>query len=195
MKDFFVSQASNVTALLQDMTASGGSEIDLLFPIVYDELRRLAERHLKNERRNHTLQPTALAHEAYLKLVHQRTIPWQDRLHFFGAAGQAIRRILVDHARGLNRKKRARQRVFLILDSLAQAETDDFAHIEALDGALLKLHAESPRKARVVELRFFSGFSSDEAATLLGVTTRTVERDWRYARAWLFRELNSSAVQ
>ena len=163
--------------------------MDRLLPAVYEELRSLAQLHLRNERRDHTLQPTALANEAYLKLARQHDIQWHDRLHFFGAAGQAIRRILVDHARGRNRQKRARRRVDMTLDSLAFHPSEDGEDLLALDSALNRLFAEAPRKARVVELRFFSGLTAEDSAALLGVTTRTVERDWRYARAWLFREL------
>lgn len=175
--------------MLQDVSACGGAEIDRLMPAVYEELRRLAERHLRNERRNHTLQPTALANEAYLKLVRQESVHWRDRMHFFGAAGQAIRRILVDHARGRNRQKRAGQRVSLALDHLAIQPNRENWDFVALDEALSRLAVDAPRKARVVELRFLSGLTAENTAAILGVTVRTVERDWRYARAWLFREL------
>lgn len=165
--------------------------MERLLPAVYDELRSLAERHLRNERRDHTLQPTALANEAYLKLARQNSSQWQDRIHFFAAAGQAIRRILVDHARGRRRRKRAGRRVQLDLEHVVFHPDGDAEDFIALDKAINKLLAESPRKARVVELRFFSGLTAEESAAILGVTTRTVERDWRYARAWLFRELGA----
>lgn len=183
-------EIADVTALLQGMAASSGADVAALFPVVYDELRKLAERHLAKERIGHTLQPTALAHEAYLKLVKQKAISWQNRLHFYAAAGQAIRRILVDHARGRKRQKRAARRIPLLPDSLEATGDQNVGDLTALDEALHKLQELAPRKARVVELRFFSGLSTEQAAALLGITTRTVERDWQYSRAWLFRELN-----
>lgn len=182
-------ERSEITAILDGVSAGSQSELERLLPAVYDELRSLAERHLNQERRNHTLQPTALAHEAYLKLVRHTDIHWRDRIHFFGAAGQAIRRILIDHARGRKRCKRAGRRVELCFDNIADLSEQNAEDLIALDQALSRLLAEAPRKARVVELRFFSGLTAEETASILGVTVRTVERDWRYARAWLFREL------
>ncbi len=182
-------ETANITAILQGITSGDGSGLERLLPAVYDELRMLAERQLRNERRNHTLQPTALANEAYLKLIRRDSIHWQDRIHFFGAAGQAIRRILVDYARGRKRHKRAGRRVHLALENVAFHPDGDAQDIIALDDALNKLFAQSPRKAQVVELRYFSGLTAEDSAAILGVTTRTIERDWRYARAWLFREL------
>lgn len=185
-----MNQSPDITALLQGLAVQKGTAFDTLFPVVYDELRKLAQCQLRGERPNHTLQPTALANEAYLKLARLEKIAWQDRRHFFAAAGQAMRRILVDHARGLRRRKRAGRRVFPSLDAFPAIEQEDLADFMSFDEALQKLSADAPRKARVVELRFFSGLCAEEVADMLGVTVRTVERDWRYARAWLFRELN-----
>lgn len=187
-------ECSEITAILEGITAGNQSELERLLPAVYDELRSLAERHLRQERRNHTLQPTALANEAYLKLVRNTDIHWRDRIHFFGAAGQAIRRILIDHARGRRRRKRAGHRVELSFDSVAEITDQSAEDLIALDNALNRLLAEAPRKAHVVELRFFSGLTAEETASILGVTVRTVERDWRYARAWLFRELGGKGT-
>ena len=180
---------STIASFLEAIPSEEGSPTDRLLPLVYAELRSLAQLHLRNERRDHTLQPTALANEAYLKLARQNGVHWQDRIHFFAAAGQAIRRILVDHARGRKRQKRARHRVDVPLDGVAFNPGEDGGELLALDQALNRLFDQAPRKARVVELRFFSGLTAEDSAALLGVTTRTVERDWRYARAWLFREL------
>jgi RNA polymerase sigma-70 factor, ECF subfamily len=191
----YVPDMSKIAAILEEIPLEKESPMDRLMPAVYEELRSLAQLHLRNERRGHTLQPTALANEAYLKLARQNGIHWQDRIHFFGAAGQAIRRILVDHARGRKRQKRARHRVDVALDSITFNPAGDGEALLALDGALEKLFTQAPRKARVVELRFFSGLTAEDSATLLGVTTRTVERDWRYARAWLFRELGRDTNQ
>lgn len=188
-KKLNVAEPLDITAILEGACAGNQAELDRLLPAVYDELRSLAERHLRHERRDHTLQPTALANEAYLKLTRHTGVSWRNRIHFFGAAGQAIRRILIDHARARRRLKRFGQRVSLEFESLAGLSEPSAAGLSALDEALTRLTAEAPRKARVVELRYFSGLTAEETAELLGVTTRTVERDWRYARAWLYREL------
>lgn len=169
--------------------------LDLVLPLVYEELRRLAESHLQRERPDHTLQATALVHEAYLKMIDQTRVQWRDRAHFFALASQAIRRILVDHARGRHRKKRVgdRQRLSLNEEVVQDSDPSSGAGSEFdlldLDAALQRLADEHPEKARVVEMRFFGGLTSEECANVLGVTTRTVERHWAYARAWLFREI------
>jgi len=167
----------------------GRAAIDRIVPAVYDELHALAVRSLKNERRDHTLQATALVHEAYLRLAKRPDVPWEDRAHFSALAAQAIRRILVDHARHQRRDKRGGRRNKLSLDSVITVAPEPETDIIELDEALDRLGTESPRQARIVEMRFFGGMTADEAADVLGVSTRTVERDWRYARAWLFREL------
>lgn len=158
-------------------------------PLVYNELRALAESYLKQERPDHTLQATALVHEAYMKLIKQEDVEWQNRAHFFGVAAQAIRRILVDHARHHQRAKRGggRQRVQLDEDVALLDQSD--LDLLALDEAMEKLAEFHERASRVVELRFFGGLSREEAAEFLGISLRTVSDDWRMARAWLRREL------
>lgn len=178
--------------LSQTLVAAGAGDrgaMDTLLPLVYDELRRLAESHLRREREDHTLQATALVHEAYMKMIDQTRVQWRDRAHFFALASQAIRRILVDHARGRNRKKRVGDRARMSLDEAAAALADPHQDLPALDEALDRLGRLHPEKARIVEMRFFGGLSTEECAAVLGVTTRTAERYWQYARAWLYREL------
>jgi len=161
-----------------------------LFPKVYDELRRLARRHMADERAGHTLQPTALVHEVYLKLIGpERAAPWEGRRQFFFAAAEAMRRILVDHARARSGLKRGggRRRVPLSVLDLASGEQSE--EILALDEAVCRLEKQSPDVAAVVRLRFYAGLSVEETAEALGVSPRTVKREWTYARARLFREL------
>ncbi|MGH7149523.1 MAG: sigma-70 family RNA polymerase sigma factor [Planctomycetota bacterium] len=164
-----------------------GSE-EKLFLLVYDELREIAGAFLRRERPDHTLQPTALVHEAWMRLVDAESVGWQGRAHFFGTAARAMRRILVEHARGKERLKRggAWRRVDLDPDLMQGGEEVD---LDALDRALEKLAALSERPARVVELRFFSGLPVETVAEVLGVSARTVEREWRFARAWLAEAL------
>jgi RNA polymerase sigma factor (TIGR02999 family) len=156
---------------------------------VYDELRRLAANYLRSERADHTLQPTALVHEAYLRLVTQNSVSWRSRDHFVTVAAQMMRRVLVDHARKHTRNKRGSGLKLAIaeVDGVTQAEGED---VVALDEVLRRLARRHPQKARVVELRFFGGLSIDETARVLQVSESTVERDWKFARAWLARELN-----
>jgi RNA polymerase sigma-70 factor (ECF subfamily) len=156
---------------------------------VYDDLRRLAASYLRRERANHTLQPTALVHEVYLRLSSQDSVDWQNRDHFVSVAAEMMRRVLVDHARGHKRDKRGHG----LKQSLADAEgiaTNDDGDLVALDEALRRLARKHPQKGRVVELRFFGGLSIEEAARILKVSESTIERDWKFARAWLARELN-----
>ena len=181
--------AGEVTEILAEMREGSHDAWERLMPLIYKELRQLAARSLHNERQDHTLQATALVHEAYVRLVGQTKVQWRDRVHFIAAAGQTIRRILVDHARTRMRKKRAGRRVRIQLDEtvaiLPQRDTD----LVALDEAMTKLAEHAPRKAAVVEMRFFGGATVEETAEVLGMTTRSIERDWRFARAWLFREI------
>ena len=165
--------------------------IDQVLPAVYDELRALAERSLRHERGDHTLQATALVHEAYLRLAKRSDVPWEDRAHFSALAAQAIRRILVDHARHRRRAKRGGQRNKLPLDAVVTVAPEPGVNLVELDEALTRFSEQEPRKAQVVEMRFFGGMTADETAEVLGVSTRSVERDWRFARVWLFRELSS----
>ncbi len=184
--------APDVTAML--VRASAGDELATrdLFPLVYEELRKLAMVHLTQERKNHTLQPTALVNEAYLRLVGPGDVSWENRAHFFGAAAQAIRRILMDHARTRNRQKRGGGQVrVLSLEGIdvAAAGPEDDSEMLALDEALDRLAAVDAAKARVVELRFFAGLSIHETAQAMGISTATVSRHWEFARVWLHQEV------
>jgi len=174
------------------LRAAGGDHHawDQLAPLVYDELHRIAEAHLRRERSDHTLQPTALLHEAYLKLVDQRRVAWRDRAHFLAIASNAMRRILVDHARRHRAQKRGAGAVTVSLDDVEPAARRDVA-IEDLDVALTDLARVEGRPARVVELRYFGGLSIEETAEVLGISPATVKRDWMTARAWLYRELSN----
>lgn len=159
-------------------------------PLVYDELRRQAARYLRKERQGHTLQTTALIHEAYLKLLGQTQVEWQNRAHFFAIAATAMRRILVDYARERQREKRGGRAENLALEAAFQISTGEKSvDLIALDEALDRLAKLSTRQARVVELRYFSGLSNDETAAMLGVSTATVRNDWNIARAWLKQEI------
>jgi RNA polymerase sigma factor (TIGR02999 family) len=181
--------------LLARAGAGDASATDELLPLVYSELRELAARHLRSERSDHTLQPTALVHEAYMRLVGPGEVTWESRSHFFGAAAQAIRRILTDHARARDSLKRGGGRGGEPLPEVPSVDrpTDDVDYV-ALDAALERLAAIDPQKVRVVELRFFAGLTADETALSLGVSASTVARDWRFARAWLQRELSQGAL-
>lgn len=159
---------------------------------VYDELRRVAANYLRSERVDHTLQPTALVHEAYMRLVTQDSVSWRSRDHFVTVAAQMMRRVLVDHARKHTRNKRGGGLKLAIadVDGVTQAEGED---VVALDDVLQRLSSRYPQKGRVVELRFFGGLSIEETARVLQISESTVERDWKFARAWLARELNRGA--
>jgi RNA polymerase sigma factor (TIGR02999 family) len=163
---------------------------DRLLPLVYRELRRRAAAYLRRERANHTLQPTALVHEAYLRLVGQRA-PWQNRAHFFAAASQMMRRVLVDRARGRRVAKRSGRWARVSLDEGAMAARPVDVDVLDLDDALKQLAAFDARKSQIAEMRFFGGLSVEETAEALGVSRATVERDWKAARAWLFKTLST----
>ncbi|QDU69749.1 sigma-70 family RNA polymerase sigma factor [Engelhardtia mirabilis] len=182
--------SEQVTQLLERVRGGGDEALGELLPALYDELRRMAAGQLRKERANHTLQPTALVHEAWFKLVDQRSRDWQNRAHFLAIAATAMRRILVHHAEAVGAKKRGgdRDRVTLV-DAPAELAGSDSLDILALDEALTRLAERDPRKAQIVEQRFFAGLSNAEVAEAMGVTERTVERDWRMARAWLRKEL------
>jgi RNA polymerase sigma factor (TIGR02999 family) len=180
---------SDVTRLLADWSKGDRRALDELLPLVYEELRHLANAYLRRERDGHTLQSTALVHEAFLRLVNQRDVQWHGRAHFFGIAAQMIRRILVDHARAQRAAKRGAGAVRLELDeALAVSEQRDLDLI-ALDEALERLAMMDERQSRIVELRFFAGLSVDDTADVMGISTATVKREWSSARAWLFREI------
>ena len=180
----------DVTVLLRAWSGGDPAALDQLTSIVYDELHRLARRYLRGERRDHSLQTTALVNEAYLRLVDRTRMEWQDRAHFFAVSAQAMRRILVDHARRRN-VKRGRGLRRVSLDEATMIGGERATDLAALDDALTLLAERDPRKAQVVEMRFFGGLSVEESAEVLGVSPVTVMRDWRAARAWLYRELSS----
>ena len=167
--------------------------LDDVIHAVYQELRRMADRYLRLERTGHTLQPTALVHEAYLRLIDQTQVNWQNRAHFFGVAGQMMRRILVDHARTKQRDKRGGPARTISLDEVLEVTKGQATDLVALNEALENLTAIDPRKSRVVEMRYFGGLSVDETAEVLQVSPQTVLRDWKLARAWLYKELKSEA--
>lgn len=186
---------SDVTQLLQRSRCGDREALDLLMPLVYHELHRMATRYMTGERAGHTLQSTALVHEAYVRLVDQRVADWQNRAQFFGLAAQAMRRILVDHARRRGRAKRgsAEPRVELgVIDPAAPPDAIDREDAVALDVALTRLEAIDPGQARIVELRFFGGLGVEETAEILSVSPSTVKREWTLARAWLRRELEGT---
>lgn len=180
----------NVTELLVDWSKGDQKALDKLMPLVYSELRRLAGNYLRRERQNHTLQPTALVNEAYLKLIDQRRAKWQNRAQFYGVAAQLMRRILVDHARADQAAKRGgsdQQR--LSITSAGELSEKPDTDILALHEALNELSEMDPQQGRIVELKFFGGLSIEETAEVLGIGHATVERDWKMARAWLRRKL------
>jgi RNA polymerase sigma factor (TIGR02999 family) len=180
-----------VTQLLLDWSKGNREALDKLVPLVYDELRRLASRYMAKERPGHTLQTTALVNEAYLRLVDQRNVRWQNRAHFFAIASQLMRRIVVDHARNHARAKRGGGAHKVSLDEAAMLSQELAADLIALDDALKELAAIDPRKSEVVELRFFGGLSVEETAEVLKISSVTVMRDWSMAKAWLKRAVTS----
>lgn len=181
--------AEQITARLVAWSNGEQAALDDVIRAVYGELRRIADRYLRQEDPGHTLQPTALVHEAYLRLIDQTQVNWQNRAQFFGVAAQMMRRILVDHARGKHRDKRGGDAVKLPLDEAANLSQGRAAELLALDEALQSLAALDARKSRVVELRFFGGLSVAETAEVLGVAPQTVLRDWKLAKAWLYQTI------
>ena len=187
-----MSEQRDVTRLLVNWSNGDRQALEALLPLVYDELRMLAGRYLRRERSGHTLQSTALVHEAYLRLVDQRNVQWQNRAHFFAVAAQMIRRILVDHARKTQAEKRGGQAPRLSLDeAIAVAQGRD-VDLVALDDAMNGLAAIDEQQARIVELRFFGGLSIEETAEVLKISPATVKRDWVMAKSWLYREMTGS---
>lgn len=182
-----------VTAVLQAWSQGDAAARDRLIPLVYDDLRRLAARQLRRERPSHTLQPTALVHEAYLRLLGQKDVVWENRAQFFGIASQMMRRILVDHARGRQAAKREGARLRVTLDEAAAVAGERDVDLVLLDQALDELSALDPRQGRIVELRFFGGLSIEETAEALGISPATVKREWPVAKAWLHRRMQAGA--
>ena len=181
---------ANITELLHEWSSGKKEVAEDLLPLIYDELHRRAAAFMRRERQNHTLQPTALVHEAYLKLVDQRNDDWNDREHFFAIASQVMRRILVDHARSRQRQKRGGSKEDLPLEEALLAGAEE-ANVDliALDEAMAKLAKLDPQQERLVELRYFGGLNLEEAARSLGVSRATAARDWQVAKAWLHREM------
>lgn len=183
------SVTNDVTRLLGELRNGNEDAVAKLVPLLYRELRRLAGAYLSSERRNHTLQPTALVHEAYLRLVDQRDVQWQNRQHFFGIAAQVMRRVLLDHARGHEAVKRGGAVPKVSLEEAIVISKERSAELLALDEALTRLAALDQQQARIIELRFFGGLTVEETAQLLGISPATVKRDWNMAKAWLNREV------
>ncbi len=182
----------DVTLLLQDLTRGNHDAANQLMPLVYEELRRLAARHMRRERPDHTLQATALVHEAYLRLVKQRAADWRDRAHFYGIAALMMRRILKDHARMYQAAKSKGAHEVIPLDEAAVFSPQPSEEILRFDESLERLTELDPRQGKIVELRFFGGLSIEETAHLLGISPRTVKREWSVAKAWLHRDLKCS---
>ena len=181
---------ADVTRLLINWTNGDKKSLEALMPLVYGELHRLAKRYLRRERSDHTLQSTALVHEAYLRMVDQKGMQWQNRAHFFAVAAQMIRRILVDHARTHNAEKRGGGALKLELDEAIGVPQRRDLNLVALDDAMNTLAEMDPQQGRIVELRFFGGLSIEETAEVLGISPATVKRDWAVAKAWLYRDLS-----
>jgi RNA polymerase sigma factor (TIGR02999 family) len=185
------SRAHKVTELLLSWGQGDTASLDRLVPLVYDELRRVARRHLRGESPGHALQATALVHEVYLRLVDVDRMTLTSRAHFFGVAARLMRQILVDHARRQHAEKRGGGATMVSLDGVLPAALPSSVDVLALDEALSALSAIDDRQCRVVELRFFAGLNIDETAEALGVSSATVEREWALAKAWLYRQLSS----
>src|SRR5688572_4301168 len=181
-----------ITELLVSWSNGSPTAFEDLVTLIYPELRRLARRHMRQEDPAHTLQTSALINEAYLRLVNQRDVAWQDRAHFFAVAAQVMRRILIDHARRHQASKRGAGAQTVALDDMEVVSRERAAEFVALDEALVKLTGIDERKSRIVELRFFGGLTVEEVADVLKLSPITIKREWRSARAWLQRELSNS---
>jgi RNA polymerase sigma factor (TIGR02999 family) len=188
------SSPSEVTALLTQLSRGDKSVIERLMPLVYDELHRRAAGYMRQERSDHTLQPTALVHEAYLKLVEQRDATFRNRAHFFAVAAKMMRRILIDHARARLSAKRGGEQNPVSLEDADNLRTDTPHGLLAVDEALKRLESLDPRQEQIVEMRFFGGLTVKETAEVLGVSTRTIEREWTIARAWLYVQLKEDVA-
>jgi RNA polymerase sigma factor (TIGR02999 family) len=187
------SPPNEITERLIAWGAGDRAALDQLLPVVYQELRRMAGNYLRQENPGHTLQPTALVHEAWLRLIDQARVDWRNRAQFFGVAAQMMRRILVDHAKAKHREKRGGDAVKLSLDDAINLSRERAADLLALDDALDELTRVDERKSRVVELRYFGGFTVEEIAQILEVSPETVMRDWKLAKAWLYQQIRQEA--
>lgn len=186
-------ETHEVTKILQEWRSGKKQAAEQLFPLVYDELKRQARNYLRRERDDHTLQPTALVHEAYLKMVDQTVLSAENRIHFFAIASRVMRQILVDHAREHKAEKRGGAAQRLSIEDIDVLPEQTAADVLELDEALRRLEAIDERKCRVVDMRFFGGLKEKEIAEVLGVTEKTVRRDWQFAKLWLYRELSQTA--
>lgn len=190
-----MSRPEDVTELLQRWSEGDDAALAELMPVVYTECRRIAARQMRAERDEHTLSPTALVSELYLRLVDQRSATWQNRAQFFATAARLMRRVLVDHARSRGAEKRGGSRVLVSLDMARETpQPSPIADVVAIDEALERLAESDPEQARIVELRYFAGLTVEETATVLERSPRTIKREWQMARAWLFRELHPETV-
>jgi RNA polymerase sigma factor (TIGR02999 family) len=183
-----MAEAADITGILRDISHGQDGNLKRLLTLVYEELRAMARGMMCNERVSHTLQPTAIVHEMFLRLTNQRRLEWRDRVHFFAAASTLIRRILVDHARSKNRLKRQSEHSRLTIGGVESAA--DAVDLLALNDALQKLSSVDERQARIVELRYFGGLTIDAIAAELGIGPRTVDREWQCSKAWLLREMS-----
>jgi RNA polymerase sigma factor (TIGR02999 family) len=182
----------DVTQLLHEWSEGNQQALAELLPIIYDELRRLAHLYLRREMSEHTLQTTALVHEAYMKLVNQKSVNWQNRSHFFGIAAQAMRRILIDNARRRTAAKRAPGEAITFDEAHLGSQKED-ERLIALDEALQELEEIDPQQSRIIELRYFGGLTIEETAEALSLSPATIKREWTTARAWLYRKLNKTS--
>jgi len=184
------SSSQPVTELLARWKNGDVAARDALVPLVYDELRRIARRCLSHQSGNHTLQPTALVHEAYLRLARRDTVDWQDRAHFFALAAQVMRQILVDHARKQSAAKRGGNAVTLVVNDASAVSKEASLDLIALDDAMKQLASLDPRQCEIVELRFFGGLSIEETAEAVNISAATIKREWATARLWLYNAMN-----
>jgi RNA polymerase sigma-70 factor, ECF subfamily len=182
---------NEITLLLHAWGQGDELALEQLMPLVYEELRKMAKQYMQSQRSDHTLQPTALIHEVYVKLAGQQEQNWKNRAHFFGVAAQAMRHILVDYVRHRSYQKRGGQTYRVELDESVIVSNERAAGLVELDEALTRLAEFDERKSRVVELKYFGGLSNEEIAEVLNVTTKTIIRDWQFARSWLLRELSN----
>ena len=189
-----ITQQHNITQLLAEWSDGNQAALDKLYPLVYDELHRLARRYMSRERKGHTLQTTALIHEAYVRLVDQRNVHWANRSHFFAISAQIMRRILIDHARRHAYAKRGGGAQQVSLEEVAAVAPDQGREMVRLDEALKSLAEMDPRRSQVVELRYFGGLNNEEIAGVLHISENTVTRDWNMARAWLYQQLSENAA-
>jgi RNA polymerase sigma factor (TIGR02999 family) len=184
-------QPHELTQLLIGWSNGDKAALDKLMPLVYEELRRLARHYMSREHRGHTLQTTALVNEAYLRLIEQQNVSWQNRAHFFGITARLMRQILVDNARSRQAAKRGGAQVKLSLSKVDRLSSQPDVNLIALDEALGRLETINPQQSRIVELRYFGGLSIEETAEVIGISAATVKRDWSIARAWLRREIGN----